>query len=196
MGGEGKTFTSINLAYIYAAIGKKVLLLGMDLRKPRLQDYLNLESKTGLSNYLSNSEIDWKSMVSLVERNGHQIAVITSGDIPPNPSELLMSVRLEQLLEALRQEYDIIILDNAPVGLVADALITNNLCDMTLFLVRANTLDRRMLNLISQLNKEKKLKRLYVVLNSVKQRKAGYYYTYYEEEANKKTFLKRFRRKQ
>lgn len=195
LGGEGKTFTSINLAFIYAAIGKKVLLLGMDLRKPRLQDYLELENKMGLSNYLANSEIDWKSMISVVERNGHQISVITSGDIPPNPSELLMSARLEKLMEALRSEYDVIILDNAPIGLVADALITNNLCDMTLFLVRVNTLDRRMLNLVSQLNKDNKLKRLYVVLNSVKQIKGGYYYTYYDDEVKKKSILQRFKRK-
>lgn len=195
LGGEGKTFTSINLAFIYAAIGKKVLLLGMDLRKPRLQDYLDLESKVGLSNYLANSEIDWKSMISVVERNGHQISVIASGDIPPNPSELLMSPRLEKLFEALRPEYDVIILDNAPIGLVADSLITNNLCDMTLFLVRVNLLDRRMLNLVTQLNKEGKLKRLYVVLNSVKQIKGGYYYTYYEEETKKKSILRGLRKK-
>jgi tyrosine-protein kinase Etk/Wzc len=191
MGGEGKTFTSINLAYIYAAIGKKVLLLGMDLRKPRLKEYLNLEDKLGLSNYLSNSEIDWKRMISVVERNGQQISVINSGDIPPNPSELLMSDRLGQLFEILRLEYDIIILDNAPVGLVSDPLITNEFCDMTLFLVRANTLDRRMLSLIAQLNKEKKLKRLYVVLNSVKKEKEGYYYTYYDDEVRKIPWIKR-----
>nr|WP_294859272.1 tyrosine-protein kinase [uncultured Fluviicola sp.] len=195
LGGEGKTFTSINLAYIYAAIGKKVLLLGLDLRKPRLLDYLDLESKMGLSNYLANSEIDWKSLITTVERNGHQISVIASGDIPPNPSELLMSARLEKLFEALRSEYDVIILDNAPVGLVADALITNNLCDMTLFLVRVNTLDRRMLNLVSQLNEDNKLKRLYVVLNSVKQIKGGYYYTYYDDEVRKYSFLKWLKRK-
>jgi capsular exopolysaccharide synthesis family protein len=194
LGGEGKTFTSINLAYIYAAIGKKVLLLGMDLRKPRLSYYLGLEDKPGLSNFLSSSEIDRESMVSVVERNGHRISVIASGDIPPNPSELLMSPKLGKLLEELRAEYDVIILDNAPIGLVADALITNHLCDMTLFLVRANTLDRRMLNLVSQLNREKKLKRLYLVLNSVKQLKGGYYYTYYDEEVRKKSFLKRFRK--
>ncbi len=195
LGAEGKTFTSINLAYIYAAIGKKVLLLGMDLRKPRLGDYLNLESKVGLSNYLSNSEIDWKSMISVVERNGHEVSVINSGSIPPNPSELLMSGRLKELLEMLRLEYDVIILDNAPIGLVADAMITNDLCDVTLFLVRVNLLDRRMLNLVTQLNKEGKLKRLYIVLNSAKQIKGGYYYTYYEEETSKKSFFQRLRRK-
>ncbi len=195
LGSEGKTFTSINLAYIYAAIGKKVLLLGMDLRKPRLGDYLNLESKVGLSNYLSNSEIDWKSMISVVERNGHEVSVINSGSIPPNPSELLMSGRLKELLEMLRLEYDVIILDNAPIGLVADAMITNDLCDVTLFLVRVNLLDRRMLNLVTQLNKDGKLKRLYIVLNSAKQIKGGYYYTYYEEETSKKSFFQRLRRK-
>lgn len=195
LGAEGKTFTSINLAYIYAAIGKKVLLLGMDLRKPRLGDYLNLESKVGLSNYLSNSEIDWKSMISVVERNGHEVSVINSGSIPPNPSELLMSGRLQELLVMLRLEYDVIILDNAPIGLVADAMITNDLCDVTLFLVRVNLLDRRMLNLVTQLNKEGKLKRLYIVLNSAKQIKGGYYHTYYEEETNKKSFFQRLRRK-
>jgi len=195
MGGEGKTFTSINLAYVYAASGKKVLLLGMDLRKPRILEYLDLEKRLGLSNYLSNSEMNWQSLVEVVERTGHQISVISSGDIPPNPSELLMSDRLERLFEVLRLEYDIIILDNAPVGLVADTLITNNLCDMTLFLVRVNTLDRRMLNLAAQLNKDKKLNRLYVVLNSVKQIKGGYY-TYYDEETTRKSsILKRLKGK-
>ena len=188
LSGEGKSLTSVNLAFMFAATGKKVLLMGLDLRKPRLKPL------PGLSNYLVNHDLTAKDITVISESHGQSISIIQAGDIPPNPSELLMTHRLDELIENLRKEYDYIILDNAPVGLVIDAVTTNRFADVTLYLIRSGMIDKRYQNHILELKNQGKLKNLYVMLNAVKNTSGGYSYSYsygYGENVNKKSWWKR-----
>lgn len=196
VGGEGKTFTSINLAFMFAATGQKVILVGLDLRKPRLKEYLDLKQakrRKGVSNLMVDPGLDIKDCIEHVTRSGHGIDILVSGDIPPNPSELLLSQRLDNLVSQLREEYDIIVLDNAPVGLVVDTLSVNRVVDMNLYVIRANVLDKRYLPRIVSLKNEEKLKSVFVVLNGVKYSGSGaYQYGYgYGEHMEKRSIWKR-----
>lgn len=188
--GEGKSSTSINLAFIFAATGKKVLLVGLDLRKPRIVDMLNTAKKFGISNYLVNDELNPDDIISKSTSNGHTIDVITSGDIPPNPSELLMDPKLDELITEMRTKYDYIIFDNAPVGLVVDALTVNRFTDLNLYLIRSNRVDKRYLRAISDLHRQKKLNGMYVALNAVKKENTSYTYGY-GESFEKKSWWKK-----
>lgn len=193
IGGEGKTLTSVNLAFMYATIERRVCIVGLDLRKPRLLESLGLtSSRPGMSEYLSNPKVTVGELLEDVERNQYKITIISSGVIPPNPSELLLSPRLDELVSELRKQFDIIILDNAPVGLVIDAVTVNRVSDATLYLIRAHHVDKRMLPRILASVKEAKLKRMYTVLNGVKQGKGGYYsYGYGEETSKKKWWMRK-----
>ncbi len=192
IGGEGKSTISVNLAFIYAALGKKVLLIGADLRKPRITDILGIKPISGLSNYLANPELKKEAVIQSVNDNNYSIDVIHSGDIPPNPSELLMSNRLGELMDELRSEYDYIVVDNAPVGLVIDAVTTNRFADVTLYIIRSGMVDKRFQNRISELVNLKKLSNVCILLNDVKQLNQGYSYTYgYGNEGKKASWWKR-----
>lgn len=196
MSGEGKTFTSVNLAFMFAATGKKVLVIGLDLRKPRLKENLELRADKGVSNLIVDKELHWKSCVESKRFGDQSIDVLISGDIPPNPSELLLSKRLDALMDEMRAEYDLIILDNAPVGLVVDAMTADRFADVTMYVVRAGLLDKRNLPRILQLKEENKLKNLFFVVNGVKPNMGGYYqYGYGYGEETKKTFFQRIRLK-
>ena len=178
---------------MFAAAGKKVLLMGLDLRKPRIQDILELKKIPGLSNYLANQELKAEDIIINREFHGHSISIIQAGDIPPNPSELLMSHRLDELIEDLRKEFDYIILDNAPVGLVIDAVNTNRFTDVTLYIIRSGMIDKRYQNHILELKNQGKLKNLYIMMNAVKNNvSGGYSYSYgYGENTGKKSWWKR-----
>ena len=192
LSGEGKSSTSVNLAFMFAAAGKKVLLMGLDLRKPRIGDILELKRISGLSNYLVNHDLKIEDILFVGETQGQFIHVIQAGDIPPNPSELLMNHRLDELIENLRKEYDYIILDNAPVGLVIDAVTTNRFADATLYIIRSGMIDKRYLNRILELKNQGKLKNLYVLMNAVKNNVGSYSYSYgYGENTGKKPWWKR-----
>lgn len=190
--GEGKSTTSINLAFIYATLGKKVILIGADLRKPKIKEILDLEQKPGLSNYIVNDTLSTKDIVSNVNRYQTSIDVISSGDIPPNPSELLLHNRLDTLFSELKNSYDVIIVDNAPAGLVIDAITMNRFADVTLYVVRAGMVDKRFQGRIEEMASEQKLTNVCLVLNGVSNQANGYSYTYgYGEAHEKKSFLKR-----
>lgn len=189
--GEGKSSTSVNLAFIYAAIGKKVLLMGLDLRKPRLKDVLDLDRTQGLSNYLVNESLKKEDLILKASMMNQSIDVILAGDIPPNPSELLLSQRLDELMAELKKDYDYIILDNAPVGLVVDTITTNRFADATLYLIRSGKVDKRFLDRIVELKNQAKLKNMYVLLNAVKKANATYYTYGYGENMPKKKWWKR-----
>ncbi|MNK52458.1 Tyrosine-protein kinase etk [compost metagenome] len=192
LSGEGKSLTSVNLAFMFAAAGKKVLLMGLDLRKPRIGEILELKSISGLSNYLVNHDLKVEDITFVGESNGQSIHIIEAGDIPPNPSELLMNHRLDELIENLRKEYDYIILDNAPVGLVIDAVTTNRFADVTLYIIRSGMIDKRYQNHILDLKKQGKLKNLYIMMNAVKNNTGSYSYSYgYGENMGKKSWWKR-----
>ncbi len=192
LSGEGKSLTSVNLAFMFAAAGKKVLLMGLDLRKPRIEEILELKSISGLSNYLVNHDLTVEDITFVSESHGQSIHVIQAGDIPPNPSELLMNHRLDELIDNLRKKYDYIILDNAPVGLVIDAVTTNRFADVTLYIIRSGMIDKRYQNHILELKNLGKLTNLYIMMNAVKNNAGSYSYSYgYGENMGKKSWWKR-----
>lgn len=136
---EGKSLTALNLAIALGQTDKKVLLVDCDLRRPRLARLMNLSSPAGLSNLLMDSGL---LEVAVVNHEEYGIDMILSGDIPPNPAELLASNRMQKLLELLRTRYDYVIIDSPPVDLVVDAVVLSSQCDGILFVVRAGQSER------------------------------------------------------
>lgn len=185
---EGKTFVSANLAATFALSGKKVLLIGMDIRSPRLDKYFTIPNK-GLTNYLSTNGIDINDLI--IKQKGYDdFYVLPAGIIPPNPAELLMGKKVEELLELLKSEYDYIIVDTAPIGLVADTLLIAKYADCFIYVFRANFLGKRMLNIPNSLYKEKKLPNICLLLNDTDSTK-GYGYGYgYKIKTNKSWYEK------
>lgn len=174
--GEGKSFVSVNLAADMALLDKRVLLIGMDIRKPRLADYLNIHPQFGLTQYLSSSDISIDQMIVKVEKaNG--LDVIVSGPVPPNPAELLNSSRLDSMMAELSQRYDYIFIDSAPIGMVSDTFSLNRLSDATIYVVRANYTTRADLRFIDEIHETKRLNKLCIVVNGTKT-KTGYGYGY------------------
>lgn len=178
--GEGKTFTSVNLALILASMQKKVLLLGSDLRNPQLHKFLNLErEQKGVSGYLYDTSLNWKCLVHARKLGNNNLDVILAGSIPPNPAELLSNGRFEHLLGELKQEYDYVIVDCAPTILVTDTLLISQLADVTLYLTRAGFTETRLLQFSKELKQLHKLKNMSYVLNNVGDSKSyGYNYSY------------------
>ena len=169
--GSGKTFISSNLAVSIAMTGKKVLLIDMDIRKGTLMKHINADNgvkggEVGLTSYLSKIVTDINSLI-ITDKNYPNVDIIHSGPEPPNPAELLLSPRLDELISELKKIYDYIVIDNVPAGMIADALITNRVADLTLYIIRAGKMDRRMLPDIEQMYHEEKLKNMAVVLNGV-----------------------------
>ena len=172
---EGKTFVSLNIAHSLALTGKKVVVVGLDLRAPKLLQYLDLPlSKKGASDYIVNHQLTLGDVTFAIPGT-ENLDIIASGTTPPNPSELLMKPRLNELFEKLKLEYDYIVVDTAPVSLVTDTLVTAQIADATLYVVRANKLDVRMLDFPARIYKEKRLNNMGVVLNSVDMNKGGGY---------------------
>ncbi|MDR1882724.1 MAG: polysaccharide biosynthesis tyrosine autokinase [Prevotella sp.] len=161
--GEGKTFISVNLAISFALSGKKVLLLGGDIRNPKLKDYVNLSGKRGLSDYLANDD-PWRNYINKSGLNDN-IEVMVAGTIPPNPNELLLSPRLKDFLAEAKEEYDFIIIDTAPVGLVSDTYLIDEFVDSTLYIVRENVTPKAAVNFMNAQKAEGKLTNMYLVLN-------------------------------
>lgn len=136
---EGKSLTALNLAIALGQVDQKVLLIDCDLRRPRLARLLNLNAPAGLSNLLMDHTL---LDVAVVNSEEHGIDLILSGDIPPNPAELLSSARMQKLLDYLRTKYDYVIIDTPPVDLVVDAVALSTRCDGVLFVVRAGQSER------------------------------------------------------
>jgi len=172
--GEGKTFTSINIASLYAMSNKKTILLGLDLRKPKLFGDLNLHNKFGVVNCL----IGDKSITEIVQKTHiPNLDLISSGPVPPNPSELLISDEMDVFMEQLSKEYDYIVMDTPPLGLVTDALDLTKYSDANLYMVRQDYTEKGMLGLINDKYKNGEIKNLSFVLNYFKL-KSGYGYGY------------------
>ena len=140
----GKTFVSMNLAMSFALTRKKVILVDLDIRKGTLSGHVSGTTNMGITNYLSGKVDDIDSIIKK-EELATNLDIIHTGPVPPNPSELLLSDRLEVLIEELKKRYDYIILDNVPAGLVADAAIVNRVADLTIYILRAGLMDRRQL---------------------------------------------------
>ncbi|WKL46010.1 polysaccharide biosynthesis tyrosine autokinase [Flavobacterium pectinovorum] len=194
--GEGKTFCSINIATIFALSEKKTVIIGLDLRKPRLADEFNLSNQTGVVNYL----IKQKTLSEIINPTEiPNLDVILSGPIPPNPSELIISEAMKELIEELKQKYDYIILDTPPVGLVSDALELVQYADVTLYIVRQNYTKKDMITLLNTRVKRGELNNTSIVLNGYENKaKYGTAYGYgygvysngYHEEEVKPGFIK------
>ena len=173
--GEGKTLVAAHLAKAYAKAGKKTLLVGCDLRNPQLHSYLHKNYSRGLSAYLAGMEPEWRRLVHLLEDN---LSVLFGGDVPPNPVALLSSDRFKTLLEEVRGEYDCIILDTPPVGILADALTMVKQADACLCVVRLNVLPRGVLSSLRVLESEHHVTNCGVLVNGVSRRIHYYKYGY------------------
>ena len=161
--GSGKTFLGMNIAVSYAIKDKKVAIVDLDLRKASLSTYVNSPAQ-GVADYLNGNVADFHDvMVRDTIRNG--LDVMPVGKMPPNPSELLYSPRLKEMIDALRQEYDYVFLDCPPVEMLADSAIINKFVDCTLFIIRADLLERSMLPVINTMYNEKKYKNMALILN-------------------------------
>ncbi|MCF0176452.1 MAG: polysaccharide biosynthesis tyrosine autokinase, partial [Bacteroidales bacterium] len=175
--GAGKTFISRNLAYSLVFAKKKVALVDLDIRKGTLSHYFK-KHPIGVTNYLSDSSVSLEDIIH-TDENFPNLDIISAGTIAPNPAELLMDERLDEMIAELRHRYDYVIADNVPVGMVADAAITNRISDLTIFVVRAGKFDRRQIPDIEDLYHDGKLNNMALILNGVDYRSAsGYGYGY------------------
>lgn len=186
---EGKTFVSVNLAATFALSGKKVLLIGMDIRNPRLDEYVTLPDR-GVTNYLSSKDLNLEDLI--VKQKGYEdFYILPAGVIPPNPAELLMSKKVDILFTTLKKQYDYILVDTAPVSLVTDTLLIAKYADCFVYVVRANVLEKRMLAIPSNFYKENKLPNMCMLLNDTDSTK-GYGYGYgYGVKVEKKTWYQK-----
>ena len=181
--GEGKTFVSSNLAVSMALLGKKVILIGLDIRKPRLAEMFNLtDRKSGITVFLSGDANDKDLLFKQIMPSGvnPNLDILPAGVVPPNPAELLSRKNLDKAMEYLKEEYDFIILDTAPVGLVTDTLIISRVTDATVYICRSDYTPKSNLGIANDLRKDGKLKNMSIILNGIdmKLKKYGYYYGY------------------
>lgn len=173
---EGKSFISINLAISLALMEKKVLLLGLDVRKPTLTKYMKIEQKKGITSYLGG-------MVDSVEEITYSYGkipgfdVIPTGPMPPNPAELLMSSKLDELMVELRESYDYIVIDSAPIGLVTDSFIISRLADATIYVARQNVAEKKNIEWLNDIVNKKRLPNVSLIFNGVEY-KSSYGYGY------------------
>jgi tyrosine-protein kinase Etk/Wzc len=190
MSGEGKTFFSLNLAASLVMTGKRVVVLGFDLRKPKLTQGVNLPNNIGITSYLISESVQIEDMIQFAPEMP-ELAIIGSGPIPPNPSELMLLPKIGTLIEGLKSAFDYIILDSSPIGQVADTLALAPYIDSSLYIVRYNYTHKKQLQIIDDLYKSRKLKHPMIVLNDAKKSNSyGYSYgygygygNYYEEES-------------
>jgi capsular exopolysaccharide synthesis family protein len=215
--GEGKTFVSINLASAIALSGKKTLLIGLDLRRPKISEYLGVASSTGLSNFL----VDKAEREEIIVKTPYEnLYVVPSGPIPPNPAELLLKQKMEDFLNSLDEEFDVVVMDTPPIGLVSETMDLMKFSDVNLYIVRQDYTHKRYLLMINDLYANDQVDQIYAVFNGMKagldvydfggynygygynysyMRKNEYTGTYYDQEEPKKKsewlekLLERFR---
>ncbi|TPE39988.1 GumC family protein [Pontibacter mangrovi] len=192
MSGEGKTFFSINLGASLALTGKKVVLVNFDLRKPRLMQDMGLSNDLGITNYLVSEKVAIQDIVTPVPEM-YGLYAIGSGPVPPNPAELMMSPKVQHLLETLKETFDYVLLDTAPVGQVADAFTLAPYADSSVFIIRYDYTYKSQIEVIDDIYKQKKLKHPMIVLNDAKKENGygyGYAYGYGYGESQKKGWKK------
>ena len=159
----GKTFTTMNIAASMALKGSKVLLLDLDLRKATLSKALSV-THSGVAAYLNGKVDDYRTNVEKVDEN---LFILPVGSLPPNPTELLLTDRFRSMIESMRKEYDYIFIDCPPIDVVADASIIADVVDMTVFVMRADLMDKRILPLVDELYRSGKYKHMALLLNGV-----------------------------
>ena len=181
--GEGKTFTAANLAVSFALLGKKVLVMGLDIRKPRLTNLFELKDKNiGITNLLVHDNPTREDICANILNSGvnRNLDIMPAGPIPPNPAELVSRESLDRIFATLRKEYDYIIVDTAPVGLVTDTLMIARVADLTVYMCRADYTPKSSFEFINSLSAQKKLPQVSIVINGIdmSKKKYGYYYGY------------------
>jgi tyrosine-protein kinase Etk/Wzc len=167
---EGKTFVSANLAAILASLGKKVLLVGLDLRKPRIHNILGLSNENGVSQYLIG-ETDLESI--LIETDIENLWYSPAGPIPPNPAELIESETMQQFIEEVKTRFDYIIIDTPPIAIVTDALLLSSLADIYFFVVRQRYSSKETIGLIDELYRHDNIRKIGIIMNDISL--TGYY---------------------
>ncbi|AHW62268.1 capsular exopolysaccharide family [Draconibacterium orientale] len=176
--GEGKSFISSNLSAILTKSDKKVLLIGADLHKPTLHHFLNKQEAIGLSNYLKNE----KSIEDIIEQTDiSNLHFIQAGPIPPNPSDLLDSVKFEKLVDSVQHKYDYIVIDNAPLLLVPDAILTSGFSNISLFVLRINHSHKNEIKQINKIIQFNRIKRAAIIINNAPDRGYGYGNKYWKK---------------
>ncbi|GGD76253.1 tyrosine protein kinase [Paenibacillus nasutitermitis] len=174
---EGKTTTISNLAIAYAQEGKKVLLLDADLRKPSLHRVLSQNNRNGLTNILTD-QIKWRDAIKSTEIEN--LSVLVAGPIPPNPSEILGNHRMNSLLEELKEQFDIVLIDTPPILAVTDSLIVSALCDGVIMVVSAGKVDKELVKKAKASLEHVNARIIGAVLNNINRKdiKSGFNYVY------------------
>jgi tyrosine-protein kinase Etk/Wzc len=203
--GEGKSFVSTNLGAVMALAGKKTIVLEFDIRKPKILKGLGLTKGPGITNYLLG-KVE-KEQLPVQVTGYDNLYVLSCGPVPPNPSELLLDPKVEELFSYLKQNFDIVLIDTAPVGMVSDAMTLSRFANCTLYIVRQGHTYKKQIGLIDEFYRQEKLPRVSIIVNDVKV-KPGYgyygygrygygygygygYKSYYEEEKRPRTFLRK-----
>lgn len=179
--GEGKTFNAANLGVSFALLEKKVILVGLDIRKPRLAELFEINDKQhGITPLLGHIEPTWEEVKQQIIPSGisKNLDLLLAGPIPPNPAELMARKSLDTIINHLRDNYDFIIIDTAPVGLVTDTLSIGRVADATIFVCRADYTPKESFGLVNQLANEKKLPNMSIVINGIDMSKKKYGYAY------------------
>ena len=181
--GEGKTFNAANLAVSFALLHKKVILVGLDIRKPRLAEQFDIDDEVhGITPILTHDHPTLEDVRSQILPSGvhDDLDLLLAGPIPPNPTEIVSRQSLDEIFQILRNEYDYIIVDTAPVGLVSDTLQIGRVCDVTVYMCRADFTPKTSFELINGLSADKKLPNMAIVINGIdmSKKKYGYYYGY------------------
>ena len=198
--GEGKTFCSINIATVFALSDKKTIIVGLDLRKPKIFNDFNIKNDSGVVHYL----IGQKTLDEVIQTTHiPNLHVLTSGPIPPNPSELILGESMKEMIDELKVKYDYVILDTPPVGLVSDALELSQFCDVTLYVIRQNYTKKDMLTLLNNRTKRGELSNVSILFNGYESKAKygvgygngygygyGYGAGYHEDEEPKQFFAK------
>lgn len=182
--GEGKSFFASNLASTFAMANKKVLLIGCDIRRPRLHRFFSFHNDKGLTTYLAGMTDNISEIIRSID--GHpNMSVLPAGPIAPNPNELLMTDRFKELLDYARKNYDYVIIDSAPIGMVSDTLLVAPLTDIQLFVVRSGMTRRRSLEIVESEITSGRLKNCYLILNGVQMNSGSYAYRRYGNYSHK-----------
>jgi len=173
--GEGKTFIAINIAGILAFTGKKVVLIDLDMRKPKIHKGFGIKNEIGMSNLLTGEHTIEECFN---ESSLENLKFITAGPTPPNPSELILSAKLDEIIEKLKGQFDYVVIDNAPVGLVTDGIETLRKADYPIYVFRAEYSDKHFIQNMVRLRSENQISRLTAVLNDVNLARKSYGYNY------------------
>ncbi len=187
--GEGKTFISSNLSIALSDPDKKVALLGLDLRSPKILEYLNYNESKGITNYIRDKQVTLDDIIINLDHTPN-LDIISSGVIPPNPIELLKTNRFKELILTLKQNYDYIIIDTPPISLVADALLLSDYVDLCIYVIRPGLSDRRLLPVAETLYNDKRFDNMAILINDAKNHHKKYYGYHYGGEQKPKSRLK------